>query len=118
MTSLAIIIGLGYAFKLFELIFHRLGYNGLKYFFERLRIITKWNFVLLLFCSNYDEIALFSSLELRTIEWRTGFSALSTLACILFVILAISVLVGNYVLIKKHRKVAKECDSMGKVDVI
>jgi len=116
MTSLAIVIAVGYFFHFFEYLFDKFNKKGPKYVFERLKIITKWNFCLLLFCSNYDEIALFSSLELRTIAIRSAYSTVSTVICVVFLLLSTLVLIGNFLLIKSSRKVLTQVNCFTKAE--
>mmetsp|Transcript_5609 Transcript_5609/g.4752 ORF Transcript_5609/g.4752 Transcript_5609/m.4752 type:complete len:225 (+) Transcript_5609:230-904(+) len=62
-TTMILIIVIGLFFKGLEYIFKRKSIHDYGFLFERLRVITLWNFFLLIFCSNYAKIVLFTSLE-------------------------------------------------------
>jgi len=55
---------------------------------HRIRIILGANLCLLIFCGTYDEIALFSSLQLRNSASDSGWELLSVFMCVIMIILA------------------------------
>ena len=61
-TSLAILLMVSYLFGVFEGIARRRASMSWNHFFYRLRVLLKWNLIVLVFCINYDGIVLFSSL--------------------------------------------------------
>jgi len=50
---------------------------------ESVSVIVKWNFMITMFCSNYGDIAFYTSMEFRTIQIDSFFSALSFFVCLL-----------------------------------
>lgn len=59
--TLIILLGLSGIFKLFEIIFDKYHKGTGSYVAKRLKVLIKYNLILLIFCSNYDGIVLFSS---------------------------------------------------------
>ena len=81
MTSLALILAvIGLMDALCILTKKRPRVNHLL---QRIKIIAKWNFFLIIFCTNLDGVVLPTSLELRTLNTNSFMTALSFLFCVL-----------------------------------
>ena len=60
---------------------------------KRIKNITKWDFFLLVFCSNFDGIAFFSALQLQTVHFNSPIAVISSASCLLLNIFAIYLLI-------------------------
>ena len=67
---MTILIGIAIAIVLtiLEKLCHKFQYEIPELIFQRLRVIARWNYVLMFFASNIDEIILYSALEFKTIN--------------------------------------------------
>ena len=72
----------------------------------RMLHIVKWDLVLILFCGNFSSIAFYSSFELRTLHFSSGYAVLSFVSCILINVLVAIVLIKTIFIIK-HLNPAK-----------
>ena len=68
---------------------------------EKLRIIFKWNYLLILIDTSLADIILFSSLQFRTFNAHTSFAALSLEMTIAMVSLGVILLLGSYYVVRK-----------------
>ena len=68
--------------------FKRKGFPNAKNVFEQLTVIFKWNIMLILLCSTFDDIPLFTALELETLRIDSFSAFLSFSLCILMNIIA------------------------------
>ena len=90
MTSLAIILGVILVLSLLS--FTSKLFKKRIYILEKLKLIVKWNFFLMIFCTNFDGIVLGTSLELRTTHLNTPAAAISFISCLFFNALSIFIL--------------------------
>ena len=77
-------------------------------FFSQVTLVTKWDYILMVICSNYDDIILFSSLEFRTIHINSFSNAMSFLACIAINIAAVFILCKTVYIIQDLRTKRKQ----------
>ena len=54
-------------------------------FFHHFKIVVRWNLLLLIFCGNFDEVALYSSLEFKTLRINNFLTFLSFAFSLAFV---------------------------------
>ncbi|RZK02226.1 MAG: hypothetical protein EOO43_23470 [Flavobacterium sp.] len=76
----------------------------------RVKKILKWDVVILILCTNVDGVGIFTSLQLRTIQWDNAASITSFIFCILTnIIVAYLLIKALYVLIgiRKETKTKK-----------
>jgi len=58
----------------------------------QLQYVFRWNLFLLVFCGSYDEITLFSFLDLRSVDKHTGIDIFSSLCAIAMLIIGFALL--------------------------
>lgn len=70
MTSYAIIVGLAALLTALDILVHKIfkkrgsgRVEVFKHMTTRLKVIIRWNFFFLIFCTNYDGIVLYSGIE-------------------------------------------------------
>jgi len=79
-----------------------------KSFFEKLRVVFKWNFLLVLIGTSLDEVILFASLEFRTLgDFDQDYAIVSLLVCLATIFLMMSVIVFTFYLANQW-KIAKQ----------
>jgi len=71
--------------------------------FERLKIICKWNLLLVLIGASLDDIVFFSSLEFRTLHLNSSIAGLSFEVCLVMVALLIVFVMGIIHLARQFR---------------
>jgi len=116
LTSFGIIIAVITVLSLMEFIFKE---KGISMFLDRLNLILKWNYLLMIFCTNFGEVALYSSLYLRSLNVTNFAEASSLIICLIVNILAVLVLMLIIFIIKDIRKmkIARILPSKKLVDV-
>ena len=84
--------------------FIRNKYKNAYNLLERLTLIFKWNFLLMIFTTNFDGVALPTSLELRTLHLHSFPDVLSFLCCLFANIAALGVFFLIIYIIRDIRK--------------
>jgi len=79
-----------------------------------LRQVVRWNLLLLVFCSSYDQITLFTYLEVRHLELTQPINIVDFILSILSVIMAIFVLVTCIYLVRTYQKLKKQIVPAGR----
>lgn len=97
MSSLIVTVLIGFFFHFCEFIFAKLKKNFASYVFYRLRVLVNFNLTLLIFCSNFDTIVLFSTLQMRALD----FTDPTNTASIFFSLAMIGAGVGLIILVIK-----------------
>jgi len=68
--------------------------------FRRLRILTKWNFLLFAFFNTYDDLTYFAILEFKTLHFESAAEIMSFIVCILTTLFSIYMMVKLFVVCK------------------
>lgn len=64
-------------------------------------MIFRWNLLILIFCSGFDEVTLFSTLELRSTSVNNWLEAISVLIALLSLTLLVTLIcIATYIAIK------------------
>lgn len=104
-TSLLILIMIGFFFQTLEIAANRRSSTSWRYFFYRIRILVKWNLTIMILCINIDGVVLFSSLQYRTIHSDDLSNMISLVFSIFFCVLTIAMLLKTYRLVRKEREI-------------
>ena len=104
LMNLLVAFAMAFAFLIFEKLSRALDWPIPETIFQTLRIITKWNFCIMVLMINIDDIILFSALEFRSLDFSANYSGISlTIALIFLFIILLSIPAFIY-LFKKKRK--------------
>ena len=97
MSIYLILIAFGFCVSFVELVAKKywLKKTVLIAIIRRIRIIARWNLFLFTLYNTYDDITLFSILELQTIHFASPAAALSFLSCLLVSFGALLMLIKN-----------------------
>lgn len=101
-TSLLLVLGMVIFLEIIIIIFQKCP--NAREIFQRLLIVFKWNFFLMLFCTNLDGAVLGASLELRSVVFDSPAAIMSFLFCI---IMSISALLCFWLMIHVVRQLQK-----------
>jgi len=103
LVNLIIAVGLALMFLILEKIFRAVDMAVPEVICQTLRVLTKWNFVIMAFAINIDDIILFSALEFKSIDSKT--SGVSLALAIVFLSLLVG-LIGQmiYLIVIKKKK--------------
>ena len=71
--------------------------------FSKLNVVVNFNLTLLIFCTNYDSLMLFSSLQFRVIEFKEAYNTVSFFVAFIFLCMGIGLLAFTARLIKQIR---------------
>ena len=78
--------------------------------FKRLKVISRWNFVLFALFNTYDDLTFFPILEFMTLELDSATSVISFCSCLIMMVIAIVMLVKVFIIskdiIKTKRQIA------------
>jgi len=96
LSSWIIIIVFALLFSGFERICDLREWTNLKIFFEKLRIITRWNILLILITTSVGDIILYIFLELMSLDQGFSISYISIEFCILMMGLTLVLLFGAF----------------------
>ena len=83
-------------------------FQNLHLVLYRVKLIAKWDFFLMIFYSSCDGIAFFSSLQFRTMHFHSITSSLSSLTCIIMVILTPIILFWTFYIIRDINKIKSQ----------
>jgi len=95
---------LGLIFTALEASCRRFAFSTLERFFEKLRIITKWNFLLVLLGTSVNDIVLFGVLHLRSLKLNSALSGLSFEVCLLAVCILNILIFATYYFVKQQKR--------------
>ena len=76
-------------------------------FFHHFKIVVRWNLLLLIFCGNFDEVALYSSLEFKTLRINNFLTFLSFAFSLAFVGAALFVIGQTVYIVYKYQKIKR-----------
>jgi len=97
LSTLSILFVMGLLFTMTEKITRNSKREALKLVVQRLKMITRWNFLLFMMFNCYDDLTLFTILELKSLHLNSFTSIWSFIVCCVITLLAI------YVLLKVFR---------------
>ena len=81
MPTLSILIPFGILVCFIEFLARKTNYKKLVVIIERIRVIARWNFFLILLFNCFDDMTLFLTFELRNLHLSFLFPAISFLVC-------------------------------------
>jgi len=79
----------------------------------KFKVTFKWNMFLLIFCSSYDEITLYTSFDLKTCQFDQWLTSISTIISVLFSSIAIFFLFFSVWLVKGYQRTKNQVVPLG-----
>ena len=92
--SLLIMVCIGCFFVLFELIFKKLAWGISQDICASIKLLLNWNWTLVLFAMQIDDIIIYSYLEVRTLTADSAIAVVSFLLCLFMILFTIALLLG------------------------
>jgi len=94
LTSLVIMFGIGCMFVLFEWVAKRQGWITIQDFCRSIKLLLNFNWILVLFAIQIDDIIIYASLEFQTLTADSAMAVVSFLTCLFMVLFIIVLLLG------------------------
>lgn len=111
-TTMAILLLISLIFEGGEVLARKRASMSWNHFFYRLKILIRWNLVILVFCINYDGLVLFSSLQMKTTHFSDISSIISFVIGFFFACIGLYLLYKAFIVIREDRTLMKKVEDM------
>jgi len=107
LMSLGILLSIAIILMLFNLLAKKLDWPLFQKGYSHFRFIFKWNFILILFVVNLDEVIIYSALEFKTFKDNSVQAVFSFILGLLMFLSCFAVWIASLVLVSKTDKLKK-----------
>ena len=107
-TSLAILVLISILFDVVSFFAKKKEKYSIAAFFQRAKTLIRWNLMIMLFCTNFDGIILFSSLQFRNTYGDDPSNMGSLFFCLFFYAIGITLPIYAISLVRKYQILQKK----------